>query len=42
VAEVNADSRPFRWTKEPDRIIAAVRRGHQALASRALEASAGH
>jgi hypothetical protein len=32
-AEVNADPRPFRWTKHPDHIIAAVRRGHQALDS---------
>ena len=27
----NADPRPFHWTKNPDKIIAAVRRGHQAL-----------
>jgi hypothetical protein len=33
VAEANADPRPFRWTKDPDRIIAAARRGHQALDS---------
>ncbi len=33
VAEANADPRPFRWTKDPDKIIAAVRRGHQALDS---------
>jgi hypothetical protein len=25
--------RPFRWTADPDKIIAAVRRGHQALDS---------
>jgi transposase len=31
VAEANADPRPFRWTKDPDAIIAAARRGHQAL-----------
>jgi transposase len=31
--EANADPRPFRWTKNPDKIIAAVRRGHQALDS---------
>jgi transposase len=31
--EANADPRPFRWTKDPDKIIAAVRRGHQALDS---------
>jgi transposase len=29
----NANPRPFRWTKDPDKIIAAVRRGHQALDS---------
>jgi transposase len=33
VAEVNANPRPFRWTQDPDTIIAAVRRGHQALDS---------
>ena len=32
-AEANADPRPFRWTKHPDHIIAAARRGHQALDS---------
>jgi transposase len=31
--EANANPRPFRWTKDPDKIIAAVRRGHQALDS---------
>jgi hypothetical protein len=31
IEEANADARPFRWTKDPDSIIAAVRRGHQAL-----------
>jgi transposase len=31
IAEANTDPRPFRWTKDPDAIIAAVRRGHQAL-----------
>ena len=31
VAEANANPRPFRWTKDPDTIIAAVKRGHQAL-----------
>ena len=31
--EANAKPRPFRWTKDPDEIIAAVRRGHQALDS---------
>jgi transposase len=33
VEEANTDPRPFRWTKDPDAIIAAVRRGHQALDS---------
>jgi len=33
VAEANEDPRPFRWIKDPDKIIAAVRRGHQALDS---------
>ena len=28
VAEINADPRPFHWTKDPHTIIAAVRRGH--------------
>ena len=29
----NADPKPFRWTADPDSIIAAVKRGHQALDS---------
>ena len=33
VAQANDDPRPFRWTKDPDKIIAAVRRGHQVLDS---------
>jgi transposase len=33
LAEANASPKPFRWTKDPDKIIAAVRRGHQALDS---------
>ncbi len=33
LAEANADPRPFHWTKNPDKIIAAVRRGHQMLDS---------
>jgi transposase len=33
LAEANDDPRPFHWTKDPDKIIAAVRRGHQALDS---------
>jgi hypothetical protein len=31
--ETNAHPRPFQWTKDPDKIIAAVRRGHQVLDS---------
>jgi hypothetical protein len=33
LSETNDDPRPFRWTKDPDKIIAAVKRGHQALDS---------
>jgi hypothetical protein len=33
LAETNADPRPFQWTKDPDKIIAAVKRGHQVLDS---------
>jgi transposase len=33
VTEKNQNPKPFRWTKDPDEIIAAVRRGHQALDS---------
>jgi hypothetical protein len=33
LAETNADPRPFRWTKRPAKIIAAVKRGHQVLDS---------
>ena len=33
VAETNDDPKPFHCTKDPDKIIAAVRRGHQALDS---------
>ena len=33
IADTNANPKPFIWTKDPDRIIAAVRRGHQALDS---------
>ncbi len=29
----NAHSKPFQWTADPDKIIAAVRRGHQVLDS---------
>jgi transposase len=31
--EHNQQSRPFTWTADPDKIIAAVKRGHQALDS---------
>jgi len=31
--EHNQQSKPFTWTAGPDKIIAAVRRGHQVLAS---------
>ena len=33
LAETNDDPRPFKWTADPDRIIAAVRRGHRTLDS---------
>lgn len=33
VEHANTQPRPFRWTKDPNEIIAAVRRGHQALDS---------
>ena len=33
IADTNAKPRPFVWTKDPDQIIAAVRRGHQVLDS---------
>jgi transposase len=33
LAETNADPRPFRWTRDPDKTIAAVKRGHQVLDS---------
>ena len=31
--ETNDDPKPFVWTADPDKIIAAVRRGHQTLDS---------
>jgi transposase len=31
LAETNDAPKPFRWTADPDRIIAPVRRGHQTL-----------
>ena len=33
VAENNEQPKPFTWTADPDKIIAAVKRGHQALES---------
>ena len=33
LAETNDNPRPFNWTADPDKIIAAVRRGHQVLDS---------
>jgi len=33
VEETNADPKPFVWTADPDRVLAAVRRGKQALES---------
>jgi transposase len=33
VAETNNEPKPFTWTADPDKIIAAVRRGHQVLDS---------
>ncbi len=33
LAETNTEPKPFTWTADPDKIIAAVRRGHQALDS---------
>jgi transposase len=30
VAEANAKPRPFRWSKDPEKIIVAVKRGHRA------------
>jgi transposase len=38
--ETNDDPKPFVWTADPDRIIAAVRRGHQTLDSLHLEKTA--
>ena len=31
IEEANHDPKPFVWTADPDKIIAAVKRGHQAL-----------
>jgi hypothetical protein len=32
-AEHNQDPRPFTWTADPQRVLAAVSRGNQALES---------
>ena len=31
--DINANPKPFTWTKDPNKIIAAVKRGHQMLDS---------
>jgi hypothetical protein len=31
VAETNENPKPFVWTKDPNKIIAAVKKGHQIL-----------
>jgi hypothetical protein len=33
VIEHNVEPKPFTWTADPDKIIQAVRRGHQVLVS---------
>jgi transposase len=33
LADTNASPKPFTWTKDPNKIIAAVKRGHQVLDS---------
>ena len=33
VTDTNHDPKPFYWTADPDKIVAAVKRGHQALDS---------
>ena len=33
IAEQNAEPKPFVWTADPDKIIAAVKRGYQTLDS---------
>jgi hypothetical protein len=33
VLEHNAEPKPFTWTADPDKIIQAVRRGHEVLDS---------
>jgi hypothetical protein len=41
IAETNADPKPFVWTARPTRILAAVKRGKQALESVHYPAVAG-
>jgi len=33
LGETNDNPKPFTWTADPDKIVAAVRRGHQVLDS---------
>jgi len=33
IQETNQSPKPFTWTADPDKIIAAVKRGHQVLDS---------
>jgi hypothetical protein len=33
IAETNGDAKPFVWTADPRRVLAAVKRGRQALES---------
>ncbi len=33
IAEHNTEPKPFVWTADPDRVLAAIRRGKQALGS---------
>ena len=36
LAENNQSPRPFKWTKKPSAILAAVKRGHQVLNSASI------
>ena len=33
LADTNQNPKPFTWTKDPNKVIAAVKRGHQVLDS---------
>ena len=33
IAEHNTEPKPFEWTADPDRVLAAINRGKQALES---------